>query len=145
MESPSRSTIVLYRAMVSILWFQLKGKPFQNEQGTIEKIVGTVQDITEQKRNQERLEKGKELLKEAQSMAHMGSFDWNISQNVLRCSEEFSQILQIGQEDIWLTFDNYLERIHPLDRELTRKKIFDAISSRKPMTSNIVCFYQTVR
>ncbi|MEO9967833.1 MAG: PAS domain S-box protein [Reichenbachiella sp.] len=113
----------------SILWFQTKGKPYQNQSGNIDKIVGTVQDVTEQKRNQEKLEKSKMLLKEAQSIANVGSFDWDITQNILRSSEVFTQILQIGHNDIWLTFENYLERIHPLDRELTRKKIYDALST----------------
>ncbi|SMD35998.1 PAS domain S-box-containing protein [Reichenbachiella faecimaris] len=113
----------------SILWFQTKGKPSQNDRGNIDKIVGTVQDVTEQKRSHEKLEKSQLLLKEAQSMAQMGSFDWNITQNILNCSEEFNSILQFGQSDLWLTFDHYLERIHPSDRELSRKKIFDALAT----------------
>lgn len=111
----------------TILWLHTKGKPNQSAQDNIEKIVGTIQDISEQKRNQEKLEKSQRLLKEAQSIANIGSFDWNITQNILQCSEEFYKILEISDDEFWLTFDNYLEKIHPADRELTRKEIFDAL------------------
>lgn len=111
----------------SVIWLHTKGNPSQNVRGNIEKIVGTIQNISEQKRNQEKLEKSQELLKEAQSIANIGSFDWSIAQNILQCSEEFYSILEIDQGDFWLTFDSYLEKIHPADRELTRKKIFDAL------------------
>ncbi|MEO9851339.1 MAG: PAS domain S-box protein [Reichenbachiella sp.] len=117
----------ILRSDGSVSWLHTRGKPNQNERGNIEKIMGTIQDISEQKRSQEKLEKSQELLKEAQSIANIGSFDWNITQNILQCSEEFYSILELGQEYFWLTFDNYLEKIHPADRELTRKKIFDAL------------------
>lgn len=112
----------------SVKWVQSKGRPFQNEKGDIEKIVGTIQDITKQKRNEQRLEKNRELLKEAQSIAHLGSFDWNIAENILNCSDEFYNIFQIDQKVFWPTFENYLERIHPYDRELTRKQIFESLT-----------------
>jgi len=113
----------------SVKWVQVKGRPFQNAKGHIEKIVGTIQDITRQMMNQQKLEKSRELLKEAQSIARIGSFDWNIEQNILHCSDEFYNIFQIDQKGFWPTFENYLERIHPFDRELTRKQIFESLST----------------
>ncbi|UXP32111.1 PAS domain-containing protein [Reichenbachiella agarivorans] len=116
------------QAESGIVWVRIKGKVVINESNVVDKIIGTVQDITEHKNIHQRLLMKRELLDEAQAIANIGSFDWSISQNVLHCTDQFRTILDLKPSGIWASFDNYIERIHPSDRELTRNKIFDALS-----------------
>ncbi|PIB34736.1 hypothetical protein BFP72_04595 [Reichenbachiella sp. 5M10] len=112
-----------------VAWVRTKGRIVLNENNMVERIVGTVQDITEQRNTHQRLVMNRQLLNEAQAIAQIGSFDWTIAQNILHCTDQFQSILALQTSSIWPNFDNYIERIHPADRELTRKKIFDALSN----------------
>lgn len=111
-----------------LMWLNTRGKPQFNGEGRITKIIGTFQNITESKRIQEKMERSKELLREAQRLARVGSFDWQIDQNILSFSETFNEIL-ILPEAGWYNIEHYLDRVHPLDRKLVRKKMYDAFST----------------
>jgi PAS domain S-box-containing protein len=66
-------------------------------------------------------------MEEAQRLAQMGSYDWDIRSNRVRRSKELCRIFGLTREEFAPTFEAYLERVHPDDRETTRETIERAV------------------
>jgi PAS domain S-box-containing protein len=57
------------------------------------------------------------LLREAQEAAHIGSWEWDIAADRVNWSDELYRIYGLEPQSVEITYDRYLERIHPEDRE----------------------------
>ncbi|WP_254173314.1 ATP-binding protein [Planktothrix pseudagardhii] len=64
-------------------------------------------------------------LTEAQKLAHIGSWEWDLRTHNFTCSDELLRIL--GQEDNDLTFHHYYQLIHPDDQYTYQEMIHQAI------------------
>ncbi|NQV79862.1 MAG: PAS domain-containing protein, partial [Alphaproteobacteria bacterium] len=87
------------------------------EDGTAERVDGTIQDITEQKNAEEALRLNETRLKEAQELANIGSWSRDLRTRVPTCSDQFYRLFEIepsGDEDPLAVA---LERFHVEDRE----------------------------
>lgn len=56
-------------------------------------------------------------LTNAQRMAHLGNWAWDLKGNQLNCSDETARILGLEAIDCSLSYEGLLELIHPEDRE----------------------------
>src|ERR1700736_4383230 len=101
------------------------------------RLFGTVQDITELKRAEEAqlalsrdLQESKDWLEEAQRVAHLGYWVWDLETNQVIWSDETSRIFglvpQVGSFDVAKVF----EMIHPDDRDAVSRTAEEAIRSR---------------
>ena len=95
--------------------------------------VATVHDITERKQAEEALTARNEQLAHAQSIAQMGSWDWDIETNELSGSEEMYRIYAFDLHQP-LTTGAILSRIHPDDAELLRSAIDGAVIHGRDFT-----------
>jgi PAS domain S-box-containing protein len=75
-------------------------------------------DITERKLMEEELKRREAQLMEAQSIAHVGSWEWDIEKDKIRWSDELYRIFGLKPQELDLTFESYLNCIHPDDREM---------------------------
>lgn len=73
-----------------------------------------------------------ERLEEAQRVAHVGSFEWNIGANVVKWSDELHRIYGLEPGTFDGTFESFLERVHPEDLELTKDVVFRAFRNPGP-------------
>jgi PAS domain S-box-containing protein len=87
------------------------------EEGRLQKIVGTVQDVTVQRQNEERLQKINKALNEAQELAMLGNWEWDLSDNSLSWSANMYNIYQLNHGRP-ITYDEISASIHPKDREM---------------------------
>lgn len=63
-----------------------------------------------------RLTQNELLLAEAQEIAHVGNWEWNIASNELYWSEELHHIYGVKPGRFQLTFENYMSIVHEDDR-----------------------------
>ncbi len=74
-------------------------------------------DISERKQAQNALQRSQSALEEAQRIAHIGSWDVDMVNDVLTWSDETFRIWEIDKTQFAATFAAFLETVHPEDRE----------------------------
>lgn len=99
----------------SIHYLSGRGKLERDAHGHPLKINGIIWDNTERKEVEAKLIHHKELLLEAQSLAHIGNFEANLETGEEFWSEELYHILGLPSH-MPAHFDTFLNMVHPEDR-----------------------------
>jgi signal transduction histidine kinase len=73
-----------------------------------------------------------EGLAEAQRLANLGSWEWDIIRDRITWSEELYRLFEIDPGSTQLTYESYLERIHPDDLPAVRDTVDRAYAERAP-------------
>ncbi|MFZ2301602.1 MAG: ATP-binding protein [Gallionella sp.] len=71
-------------------------------------------------------------LNEAQRIAHLGSWNLDIVNNVLTWSDEIYRIFEIDPEKFGATYESFLNAIHPDDREQVNNAYTESLKNRVP-------------
>ncbi|MEO6418554.1 MAG: PAS domain-containing protein, partial [Polyangiaceae bacterium] len=81
------------------------------------------------------LREGQRLLAEAQSIAHVGSWQWDIDANRISWSEELRRIHGLAPEDFGATLEGFArDHLHPGDRARVEKLVAAALEERGPFS-----------
>jgi PAS domain S-box-containing protein len=91
------------------------GHPVLDETGNIVEYVGTDVDVTERKRDEERLRRSEADLLEAQRLSHTGSWKHEIASGKVTVSPEVYRIFGVGPDEVTSTTEFWLNRNHPED------------------------------
>ncbi len=83
----------------------------------------TVTNAIIRMRAEEALRKKEQSLAEAQRIAHLGNWDWNIVTNDLAWSDEVYRIFGLKPQEFGATYDAFLESVHPDDRESVKEAV----------------------
>ncbi len=123
-------------AITSKLWDVMPGDPDNEASGKARRLFGTVQDITERKRAEEELQvlyrelqESKASLEEAQRVAHVGSWVWDLENNHVTYSAEYYRIFGLAPENGPIDIATVREMIHPEDRDYVFRTAEEAIRS----------------
>jgi PAS domain S-box-containing protein len=68
------------------------------------------------------------LLSEAQEVAHIGSWEWDMPADRITWSDELFRIYGLEPQSVDINYERFLERIHPDDRELVNATVTRAAS-----------------
>lgn len=97
-----------------------QGISVRDDDGNLLRMIGTVQDRTEQRQHVEQLRRTAQRLTDAQALAKVGSFEWVPETGQLEYSAELRRILGLAPDEP-VAVDLFESLIHPNDRErLTR-------------------------
>lgn len=83
-------------------------------------------------RNYEALQRSEKSLSEAQRIAGLGNWEWDLRTNELRWSDETYRIFGLGPQQTATTYVAFLNYVHPDDREFVKKSVNEAIHDRQP-------------
>jgi PAS domain S-box-containing protein len=73
-------------------------------------------------------------LAEAQALAHMGNWSWDIAAGRVSWSDELYRLFGLEPQSRQFGFEGYLELLHPDDRELARRVIEHAYATGEPFS-----------
>jgi two-component system NtrC family sensor kinase len=82
------------------------------------------------------LMKSNESLAEAQRIARLGNWEWDIVKNELFWSDEIYRIFGLLPREFEATYEAFLQCVHPDDREYVKKSVNDALFAKKPYEIN---------
>ncbi len=80
---------------------------------------------------EESLRLNEERLLEAQRLAHLGNWEWDIIKNNLWWSDEVYRIFGVEPGQFGATYEAFLSYVHPQDRELVKKSVNEALYKGK--------------
>ena len=102
------------------------------ENGNIEGAVVTFNDITERKQAEDVLLSSETRLLEAQRIAHVGSWEFDVVDNVLSWSDEIYRIFEVDRMQFGVSYEAFLDAIHPEDRESVNKAYTESVKKMTP-------------
>lgn len=94
--------------------------------------IGVAADVTESRRMKTVLRRREEQLAEAQRIARLGSWEWDVEGNRVEWSDELFRIFGYEPGAIDVDFETYLDHVHEDDRERARRMAERAIEEGEP-------------
>lgn len=102
-----------------------------DENGKPAFVIGTERDITEKQILIDRLKKSESLFKQAQDIAKIGNWSWEISTDKIEWSEGIYKIYELP-ENTELTYDKVAGYVHPDDKESVEADLEECLQKGIP-------------
>lgn len=93
------------------------GVPLYNDNNKLIGYRGVNKDITQRKITEQKIIESESRLKEAQTLSRIGNWELNPKTNTLFWSDETYNIFNIDPNKHDITYEAFLETVHPKDRE----------------------------
>jgi len=92
-------------------------------------------EIAERERAEEKLKQSESQLAEAQRLAHLGSWNWDLRSNALSWSDELYHIFGVDRQIFNPAYEEFVtDFIHPEDQALARGSVDSALKTRQPFS-----------
>ncbi|MHC4203843.1 MAG: PAS domain S-box protein, partial [Planctomycetota bacterium] len=120
-------------------WLENSVYPILNPDGEVERFAIFSRDITEHKQAEEALRKSQADLARAQSIAHIGNWEWDVRSGKVGWSDEIFRIFGLERQEP--SYELVKSLIHPDDTEFWEGSVNEAIYKSKPFTID----YRSIR
>jgi PAS domain S-box-containing protein len=98
-------------------------------------VVVNSRDITERKKYEDALRRSEGNLAEAQRMASLGNWEHDYSKDEIYWSDELYRVLGIVPGEVEPSWEAFLERVHPDDRDGVRQTFQEALRNERQDTT----------
>jgi len=115
-HSSKRYELEFFKKSGNKIPVEVVSTPFEKN-GSIQGVLVIGRDITERKRAEKEREKNKRLLERTQEIAHLGSWEYDLKKEKLVWSKEVYRIFGCNPDQFEVTYENFMELVHPDDRE----------------------------
>jgi len=96
--------------------FETVKTPMYDSEGNLIGVLGVARNVTDFYRTQEALKESERKLKEAQTLAQIGHWDFLLASQKMHFSEAIGNILEIESGNTEIPFDAFMKLVHPDDR-----------------------------
>ena len=111
----------------SLMCIDASFTPLRDQNNIVTHVIGSGVDITSRKQVEMELAASRTRLAEAQRVAHIGSWEWSIADNRVSWSDELFNIYGIERTGFVASYEGFLSRVHPDDKEHTTAVIRQAV------------------
>ncbi|MBX9852737.1 MAG: PAS domain-containing sensor histidine kinase [Cytophagaceae bacterium] len=108
--------------------------PLLNDKNEVTGGLSIIHDITHRKIAEEKIQQRENLLKEAQEIAHMGSWEWIVRNNKMNWSDEMYHILGYENCQVEISNNSFLDHVVVEERESVKAKINEAFHNLSPFS-----------
>lgn len=112
------------------IWYQLKVLPYMISRKSQSGTVIVLHDINELKGLQGELLEATERYEMAQAVAKIGTWEWDVCTNELIWSHNIEPMFGMQKGQFSGKYQEFIDRVHPDDREYVERKINDAINNK---------------
>ncbi|AUV82553.1 hybrid sensor histidine kinase/response regulator [Salinigranum rubrum] len=105
-------------------WVRIHGKPMEDSD-TSSVVRGYIQDITDQKRREQELDRAKSQLEAAVEAGEVATWEWHVPENELVAGPEFARKFGVDPDEArdGVSLDRFLRSIHEEDRDRIERRI----------------------
>jgi PAS domain S-box-containing protein len=129
---PSRFETSVQATRGGIVAIDAAFAPLRGPEGNIKYIVGTGIDVSERRKAENEMKRSRERLAQAQRVAHLGSWEWDVVRNQVIWSEELYVIYGVDPRSHVPSYEAFLASVHPDDREHTSNVLHLAMQNLSP-------------
>lgn len=123
----------LFRRDGTELWVIVSATPIFDEQGEFTGTLSLLTDITERNRVEEKLSESERQLSEAQRLARVGNWNWDLQNNVLSWSDELYRIFGVDRQIYKPDYEDLASKFaHAEDRALLSGAIEGSLRCKEP-------------
>lgn len=110
------------------IWHLISRVPWRDSSGQIIGFIGINRDITERKVVEEKLHESEKRFRLTLEAAQIGIWDWDVKNDQWYASPIYYTMLGYAPKTELGSRDEWIDRVHPDDRELVSGKIQDILS-----------------
>jgi PAS domain S-box-containing protein len=115
----------------TFFWVSQNAQYYYDDQGKIQGRETIVRDITARKVMETALKKSERSLAEAQHIAHIGSWEWNLKTDNINWSNELYSIYGVDPNTFTPTLSSFADYMHPDDEEYVNQSVDQLLSECK--------------
>ena len=118
-------------------WYSVNARAAErSDDGDIRSVVVSFTDVTEQRQAEVELRESEAQLRNAQQIAHIGSWRWDIADDDVHWSDELYRIFGLTPDVFEPTYENYIQHVHPEDRDSVDAVVRRAMTQRSSYEVN---------
>ncbi|MFC6286434.1 response regulator [Nocardioides sp. GCM10027113] len=122
-EGVDNLEVQLLRPDGSAVWVLTSHSPIRDSSGRRLGWLHRVTDHTEQRRLRESLRRREQLLADAQQIAGIGSWEWDVTTDSVTWSDQLYRIYDVEPGELEATYAGFLEFVHPEDRDIVTSAV----------------------
>ncbi len=96
---------------------QLLGEVITDASGEVVEMIGTCQDVTDQKLVEIELLRKNYILNFAERITQMGNWQWDVASDTLKWSSNLYRIFEYDENITDLNYDTFFSHVHPEDKD----------------------------
>jgi len=100
--------------------------------GDVAAVMAVALDITDRKKEEDRLRRSEAVMADTQGVAHLGVWEWDISKPHAQWSPELYRIYGLDPKTHVPTYEDYLKRVHADDRQRVMDATNDVFHKLQP-------------
>jgi PAS domain S-box-containing protein len=111
----------------TVIWCEWFNSVLKDGDGKVITLMSLVQDITDRKENELRLQ-------EAQTVARLGNWELNLKSREVKWSEEIFRILGFKPSNLESSLDGYFAMVHPDDIDHVKRMVHSFLDEHTPQS-----------
>jgi two-component system, cell cycle sensor histidine kinase and response regulator CckA len=113
-------------------YFIRRHLPIVDGEGKVFRLIGYGFDITARRLAEEERRRTMQLLREAERIAHMGSWEWDVASGAVTWSDEMYRLYGLEPDAEPITFERFFSLVHPDDRAYVQQAAEQSMRDRQP-------------
>ncbi len=114
-------------------WILLQESPLLDHEGRPDRLVYRITTFDEHRRIRDELEQSRAQLADAQRIARVGSWRWDLTTDTVRLSEVLTEMFGLRDEDFHQPVEDFLALTHPDDRQQVADAIAPLLGAGEPV------------